>query len=409
MGEQERISKKIDETIDKVYDKSNPYVEIYKNKLNELIKLYNAAQQEIASLNLKLDETLGLVTKDAEIPEWTLPEKDNKTVSNNIPVLLVSDFHYGENVNPKEVPDGNCYSTSVANARWDRLINNTILKTRTRGKTCKGIVVCFLGDDISGDIHDELKETNDKTPIDACMDVAAQKVKMLQAFEAEYGKVWAISVMGNHGRTTKKPQSKGISEHNYDSLITAMVQNQLKNDRNITFYTPKSGEAYFEVCGYNFLATHGDRIGSRGGQGFIGCSATIARGQHKTRQAYAQIGKPIDWLLIGHFHTPMLLEHTIANGTTVGYSQYARDLKLEPSYPSQTLFYVDDVYGVTEVSRIYVTNKEQLIKDRQLYFRGSNKLDDKFIIQQKRGIVSSKPKETVQSTLQLTKDNSIEK
>ena len=383
MSEEDRLSKKIEETVDKVYDKNNPYVEIYKNKLAELIKLYNAAQQEIAGLNLRLDETLGLVNTPVDVPEWTLPEKDSKTVSDNIPVLLVSDFHYGENVNPKEVPDGNCYSTNVAKARWDRLINNTILKTRTKGKACKGMVVCFLGDDISGDIHDELKETNDKTPIDACMDVAALKVKMLKAFEQEYGKVWVISVMGNHGRTTKKPQSKQISEHNYDTLISAMVQKQLEDDKNISFYTPKSGEAYFELCGTNFLATHGDRIGSKGGQGFIGCSATIARGQHKTRQSYAQIDKPIDWMLIGHFHTPMLLEHTIVNGTTVGYSQYARDLRLEPALPSQTLFYVDETYGVTDLSRIYVTNKEDLQKDRQLYFKGNNKLEDKLVITNK--------------------------
>lgn len=391
MNDEERLIKKIDETVNTICDKNNPYVEIYKNKLNQLLVQLEKAQEENARLHLQLDETLGLVNTDPVVPEWTSPTKDKRTVSDNIPVLLVSDFHYGENVNPKEVPDGNCYSTNVANARWDRLINNTISKTRTKGKSCKGIVVCFLGDDISGDIHDELKETNDKTPIDACMDVASAKIKMIKAFEKEYGKVWVISVMGNHGRTTKKPQSKGISEHNYDSLITAIVQKQLSEDKNVTFYTPKSGEAYFELCGVNFLATHGDRIGSRGGQGFIGCSATIARGQHKTRQAYAQIGKPIDWMLIGHFHTPMLLEHTIANGTTVGYSQYARDLRLEPSLPSQTLFYVDETYGVTDISRIYVTNKEQLQKDRQLYFRGNNKVEDKIVINNmimaKRGLI----------------------
>ena len=156
-------------------------------------------------------------------------------------------------------------------------------------------------------------------------------------------------------------------------------------DNKISFYAPKSGEAYFYLCVYHFLATHGDRIGSRGGQGFIGCSATIARGQHKTRQAYAQIGLPVDWLLIGHFHTPMLLEHTIANGTTVGYSQYARDLRLEPSYPSQTLFFVNEIDGVNEISRIYVSDKESIKKDRQLYFNKSKKVSQKLIIQ-KRGI-----------------------
>ena len=385
MNEEDRISKKIEETIDKVYDKNNPYVEIYKNKLTQLLRNYDEAQRQIAELNMRLDETLGLVNTDAEVPEWTMPSNSDD-ISDNIPVLMVSDIHYGENVNPCEVPNGNCYSPEVAKARWDRLITNTISKTRSKGKKCKGIVVCFLGDDISGDIHDELRETNDKTPIDACMEVACEKVKMLKAFEKEYGKVWVVSVMGNHGRTTKKPQSKGLAEHNYDSLVAAMVKKQMEGNRNISFYTPKSGEAYFELSGFNFLATHGDRIGSRGGQGFIGCSATIARGQHKTRQAYAQIGKPIDWLLIGHFHTPMQLEHTIANGTTVGYSQYARDLKLEPAYPSQTLFYVNDKYGVTDVSRIYVTNDEQIKKDRQLYFKGNNKVDDKFVIMNKRGI-----------------------
>lgn len=384
MSDKKNLEDKIAETAEKAFDKNNPYVEIYKQKLSKLFKDYEQAQQEIAELNLKLDQTLQLVTADAESPFWTLPIETDEYISDDIPVLLVSDVHYGENVNPREVPDGNCYSPRVSDERWDRLINNTILKTRTKSKLkckkSKGIVVCFLGDDISGDIHDELKETNFQTPIDACMSVAQQKIKMLKAFEQEFGKVWAISVMGNHGRTNKKPQSKGVGEHNYDTLITAIVQKQLEDNKNITFYTPKSGEAYFELNGYNFLATHGDRIGSRGGQGFIGCSATIARGQHKTRQAYSQIKKPIDWLLIGHFHTPILLEHTIANGTLVGYSQYARDLKIEPSYPSQTLFYVDKTYGVTDVSRIYVTNQEQLKKDRQLYFKGSDKLIDKFII-----------------------------
>lgn len=374
------IEDKFAEVAEAYQDKNNPYVKVYENKAKHLLKMYQRVQQENAKLNIQLDETLGLVETPPAIPEWV---EEKSETSQNIPVLMVSDFHYGENVDPNEVPDGNCYSPNVANARWDRLINRTIQKTRTKGKPVKGMVVCFLGDDVSGDIHDELKETNNKTPLDACLDVAGQKIKMLEAFKKEYGNIWVISVMGNHGRTNKKPQSKGLSEHNYDSLINAIVERHFKSDKKVRFYTPKSGEAYFELYGYNFLATHGDRIGSRGGQGFIGCSATIARGQHKTRQAYAQIGKPIDWLLIGHFHTPMLLEHTIANGTTVGYSQYARDLRLEPSYPSQTLFFVDDKYGVNDISRIYVSSETDIVKDRQLYFKGNNKIINKFTIHER--------------------------
>ena len=376
MSSKTPLEDKIDQTIDKVFDQNNPYIEIYKNKLEILTRYYNEASREIARLNEEKDQILHLVKEEPIIPDWL--EKPEQEIIAQTPILLVSDFHYGENINPDEVPDGNCYSPSVANARWDRLILRT--EEKIGNKKPNGIIVCFLGDDVSGDIHNELRETNYKTPIDACMDVAGQKIKMLTEFQQKYVKVWAISVMGNHGRTTQKPQSKGIYEHNYDSLVAAMVERQLKDNKNIQFYTPKSGEAYFDIYGINFLATHGDRIGSRGGQGFIGCSATIARGQHKTRQAYSQIGKPVDWLLIGHFHTPMQLEHTIANGTTVGYSQYARDLRLEPAFPSQTLFWVDEKYGVNNVERIYVSDPKSIIKDRQLYFKGNNKIINQFTI-----------------------------
>ena len=361
------FKEKLDENIKKASDPRNQYVEIYRKKLEETLKLLKKSQVENIELREKLSEVQMLVDGPIVTPKWALPARGCKQESHNIPVLLVSDLHYGENVNPEEMPDGNCYSPKVAELRWEKLIENTILKTRTKGKRPQGIVVCFLGDDISGDIHDELRETNFKTPIDSCVDVVELKTKMLKSFEAEYGKVWTVSVMGNHGRTTKKPRSKSNNELNYDSLIAGMLEKQFKNKRNFAFSTPKSGEAFCEINGHNFLALHGDRIGSRGGQGFIGPSATIARGQHKTLSAYSKIDKEIEWMLIGHFHVPMMLEHVIANGTLVGYSQYAKDLKLEPAYPSQTLFYVDETYGMTDYSRIYVTDSEQLKKEQQLY------------------------------------------
>ena len=36
MSDEDRLSKKIEETVDKIYDKNNPYVEIYKNKLEQM-------------------------------------------------------------------------------------------------------------------------------------------------------------------------------------------------------------------------------------------------------------------------------------------------------------------------------------------------------------------------------------
>ena len=46
--EKNPIEQKIDETIEKVCDKSNPYVEIYKKKLEKLLRIHSDAQRKIA-------------------------------------------------------------------------------------------------------------------------------------------------------------------------------------------------------------------------------------------------------------------------------------------------------------------------------------------------------------------------
>ena len=371
-SELQQLEQKLAHDIDEITKPENAYANLYKKRLEETTKKLSQAYQRIAELEVARDEILGLQNNTVVIPEWVKSSQSNGyVVSDNIPILLASDWHYGEVIDSKEMPNGNCYNTKVADLRIQRLTKGVIAKISAKNKSVRGIVVCFLGDDISGDIHDELKETNAATAMESVLLVAAQKTKMLQELQKAFGNVWVISVPGNHGRNTIKMPSKNLVGHNYDTLVTMMVEAQLRSNPNIQFFTPKSGEAYFTINNTNFMATHGDRIGSRGGQGFIGPSATIARGQHKTRQAYAQIGKAIDWLLIGHFHVPLQLEHTLANGTLVGYNQYARDLRVEPDFPSQTLFMVDPRYGVTDVSRIYVTNRENIGKDKELFRRGT--------------------------------------
>ena len=96
------LEDKIAEVAETSQDKNNPYVQIYRNKADHLLKMYQQSQRENAKLHEQLDETLGLVETAPEVPEWINEKNDN---SQNIPVLMVSDFHYGENVNPNEVPD----------------------------------------------------------------------------------------------------------------------------------------------------------------------------------------------------------------------------------------------------------------------------------------------------------------
>ncbi len=165
-----------------------------------------------------------------------------------------------------------------------------------------------------------------------------------------------IVVPGNHDRSTLKPRSKRNVEFSYDDMISWFLESyfKAKDDSRVTFFTPASGDAHFPVYGTKFLLTHGDRLGSRGGQGFIGPAATVMRGIYKTRRQYADLGKTVHYILTAHFHTAMEVPHGIVNSTLVGFNEYARDLRMTPEAPNQWLFFVDPRWGITQRRKIYL-------------------------------------------------------
>ena len=117
---------------------------------------------------------------------------------------------------------------------------------------------------------------------------------------------------------------------------------------------PASVDALFSVYGWRVLATHGDRIGSRGGQGFIGPAATAARGMKRISMDYAARGVHLDLILMGHFHTPLQLEEGFVNGCLPGPSEYSRDGRFRPSPARQLWLTLHPRRGVTSTRWINV-------------------------------------------------------
>ena len=123
-----------------------------------------------------------------------------------------------------------------------------------------------------------------------------------------------------------------------------------------TFATPKSGDAYFKAAGWNFLLSHGDRMGSRGGQGFIGPAATIARGHAKLQSNWSLTGRPVDVILTGHLHTSLRLSSGFANGSLAGYGEYARDLRATPDAAKQWLLFAHEHYRVSQAFEVQLSD-----------------------------------------------------
>ncbi len=313
------------------------------------------AEKEIQYLKRLRTEAFKLQDVNLDMPDWAV--KPHKR-SADIPVLFTSDFQWGEVIDADEMDGFNKFNIAIARNRYRQLIGSTIdiCENYRQQANYPGIVYLRGGDSISGDIHDELIQTNEAPSTMQVMSLFKEEHRGIELLRQAFGKVVVVSVPGNHGRLTKKPIAKKYAAWNFDTMLSLMLEAACQS-KDVTFITPMSGDAYFHLYGIRFLLTHGDRIGSRGGTGFIGPIATITRGAKKTRDAYAVAGKLIDWILIGHFHTSAMGTGFIANGALPGYGEYAQAIRATPEPPCQTLFFVNKKYGLNEYRRIVLTDE----------------------------------------------------
>ena len=273
-----------------------------------------------------------------------------------------SDWHWGEEVDYYAMDGLNSYNPTIAAARAERFFQALLdLSTKHWAEVPPERLLLLLGGDmIAGEIHEELKKTNRLMAIPAVRDVVrhltAGLVLLREHLECP---IDVISVPGNHGRSTLKPESKNYVLTSYDTLVSEFLELQLQSHDNIQFYAPLSGDAYFSVYGWKFLCTHGDRIGTGGGQGFIGPAAPAARGMKKLVQDYAARGQHIDYVIINHFHTALALEEGFVNGSLVGHNEFATKFRMKPRPATQLFLAVHPRRGISQYRFINVGDPDE--------------------------------------------------
>jgi hypothetical protein len=269
------------------------------------------------------------------------------------PILFTSDGQYGEVVRADEMDGMNQFNKAIYAERYVRMLDKTIkwadaIAEGWGAKYDEGMIYLRGGDAISGEIHDELRETNDASVRGALLELAALESAGIRRLKDRFGHVHVISIPGNHGRITVKPRHKSYVNLNFETILADLIHAKFEREPGITFETPASGFAYFEACGWSFEMRHGDRMGAGGGTGFIGAPAPITKGHLRTRMAAAMVGKKVDYVLTGHLHTSMKLPRGFANGSMPGYNEYARSFNLDPDAAKQWLIFASPrhVYGV---------------------------------------------------------------
>jgi hypothetical protein len=266
-------------------------------------------------------------------------------------VLLFSDTHAGEIVQPEATLGMNEYDWPIMIERMQKMQKSVISYQRNRPYPVRKLWVAVLGDMFSGDIHEELKITNDRTLDEAVVDLAHDIVGWLQGFKPFFEEIHVVCVPGNHPRRDKKPSAK-LQQSNADWLMYQFVASLMVDDDQFTFNAPRSHYADAYVCGtHHVLFMHGDGI--RTTMPGVPWGGVVRR--VTTLQAqFAKAQQPIDYVAMGHFHTTNAIEgvgvKTFVNGSVKGVDEYSLSSFGSGQDPAQLLLTFHPENGITDVS-----------------------------------------------------------
>jgi len=325
----------------------------------------DAATNENLRLTQKVEElqrTLDVVERveSARLApvEWLTPKKPVKQSAATL-MLMLSDLHLDEVVEPSEIDGLNAYNREIAVLRLRKTIENTVKLSRhyLAGVKYDGCVVLLGGDIFSGDIHEELSETNEDTMLGSLLYWAQEIASALDLLATEFRRVHVAAVAGNHGRTTRKPRAKLRARTNFDWLLAKMLERHFAGDKRLTFDVPESSDVLVRVYDSAHLLTHGDQ--AHGGGGIGGIYPPIMRLRARKAQRYLATGQSFGTLWLGHWHQYLPSPSLIVNGSMKGVDEYAfvNNFGYEP--PQQALAVVVPEKGITLQAPVFCVDRKR--------------------------------------------------
>lgn len=264
-------------------------------------------------------------------------------------ILVLSDWHWGERVDPTTVNGMNEFSPSIARKRADQVFQRAVmLLDQARHLTkVNTLVVALLGDFITGYIHEELVEGNYLSPVEEVLEVRESLTAGLQFLlkEAKVKHIDCVTAVGNHGRTTLKKRIATSYANSFEWLLFKVMEATVKDPR-IAWKVENGYHNWLEVQGRNVRFHHGDSIQYWGGVGGITIPVNKAvSAWNKSRVA--------DEDVFGHFHQFTPGRRWTCNGSLIGWSPFGIAIKAEYEEPQQGFIVISKKRGKTQTLPVF--------------------------------------------------------
>ena len=276
--------------------------------------------------------------------------------SESAAVIVLSDWHSEEEVLSGAVGGKNEHNLEIGAARVQRALDGGLcwFNINRRATTIKTLVMGYLGDFISGSIHEDLAESNLLPPTEAiyrAQGLLIGATRFVLKNTPSDVEIIIVCHGGNHGRTTHKQRIATETGNSLEQYMYYTLRDYFQTEKRIKFQIATGYHSYvnFFEDTYKTRWHHGHMINYQGGVGGI----TIP-----VNKAIAQWNKAtpgIDLDIFGHFHQKLDGGNFVCNGSLIGYNAYAVSIKAGYERPAQQFFLVNREFrGKTAVAPIFV-------------------------------------------------------
>jgi len=313
-----------------------------KDRLGELERRYKSTLKEMEDKDQTIEHLLALKeSSETKVP--ALVKKSSGKVGNATAIMVASDWHVEEKVDPSTVNNKNEFNLKIAEARAARFFRKGLFLTNLvrNGIRIKNLVLAILGDMISGYIHEELQEDNYLSPTEASLfiqELLCQGIDFLLK-EGNFEKIIIPCCPGNHGRTTLKKRISTSHKNSYEWMMYKTLEKIYAKNSRVHFIIENGYHTYLPLYGFKLRFHHGDAIRYAGGVGGVTIPTNKAIAQwNKSEKVYLDV--------FGHFHQQMMdAGPFVLNGSLIGWNAYAISIKAPYEEPRQSFFVIDQEKG----------------------------------------------------------------
>jgi hypothetical protein len=173
-------------------------------------------------------------------------------------VVLLSDIHCEERVDPCTVNGLNDYSLDVCQARLDELQQRffRLLEHERQLADIDRVVVWLGGDFISGHIHDDTAELAQLAPLAAKRWIGERLRAFIDSVSDTAQSVIVATNSGNHGRSTDKLRIGTEMEHSFEQDLYLVMQAEERRG-NVEWQVGSGYLNYVNVDGFRIRFHHG--------------------------------------------------------------------------------------------------------------------------------------------------------